>query len=553
MRTNLLDENLAGQKFQLYRFQDITTQKTHEAHLAELTRTASTFGNDDRQNIEKILALLGEIYGADACLFNVKVGSNLITKASWNAPAGYQEVDKADGHICTDVIRERRADPVAIQQLQQTAYASTDPNVQQYNLQTYLGIALSAENHPGATICMVFTQNREFTESELQLLKLASYVVSNELTRQSQLNKLTAAEANMRVVLENSLDSIWSVDTDFRITYVNEAFRKAYFRAFHVELSEGMHILNTLPQQIRPVWEERYRRGLKGERFVFIDSVPLDNDVAYIEQSVMPIVIDNRVTGISFYGRNITEKYLAEQRLIQSEQRLSQLNAAKDRLFSIISHDLRSPFNNIIGLSEVIEEMAAENGNEALKEYASAILRVSKNTFALLENLLHWSRMQSGKMQLEPAKVSLAHIVAQELEFLHQHINKKLIKITNQVDQGHYVMADAQSLAVIVRNLISNAIKFSHAEGEVVLESELDNAYVLLRVRDFGVGIPADDQKNMFKPETHPTKRGTQNETGTGIGLLLCKELAEKNKGYLLVESRPGKGSTFTLMLNPAG
>ncbi|MCE1202251.1 MAG: ATP-binding protein [Bacteroidia bacterium] len=548
-----LDESKAGTYLKLYIFHDVSALKLHESNLSALTKTITTFGNDTNVNIGKLLALLGEIFGADACFYNKKIGSMLITTASWNAPPGYQEADRAEGHICNDVIQQSRSVATFINELQNTDYLSSDPNVRRYGLNTYLGVPVFQEGKPVATVCMVFTQNRSFSDSELQLLNLVSFVVSNEEARKQQLQKINETEINFRAILENSLDSIWSVDTEFCVTYVNETFKTAYKAAFNVDLEEGICIIDTLPKSLRPVWRSRYEKALKGEHYIFLDSVPLSDDITlFIEVSVMPIIVDGRTTGISFYGRNITEKYLAEQRLLQSEKRLSELNAAKDRVFSVISHDLRSPFNNIIGLSEVIEGLAEEQGNQTIKEYASSILRVSKNTFVVLENLLHWSRVQSGKLKLHADVVRLSEVVAGELEFQQYRVEQKLIKITNQVDASHAVVADAQSVAVIVRNLVSNAIKFSYSEGEIVLKSELQNDNVYFAVQDFGCGISIEDQKALFQLDKHPTRRGTQNETGTGLGLILSKELAEKNEGHLLVHSRTGQGSTFTLVLKAA-
>ncbi len=548
-----LGESKFGRPFKLYNFHDVTALKRHEANLSALTKTITTFGNDTNLNIGKLLALLGEIFGAEACFYNKKIGSMLITTASWNAPPGYQDADRAEGHICNDVLQQNRPVPTLINELQNTDYLSSDPNVRRYGLNTYLGVPVFQEGKPLATVCMVFTQNRNFSDSELQLLNLVSFVVSNEEERKLQLQKINETEINLRAIIENTLDSIWSIDTNFCITYVNGTFKTAYKAAFNVDLEEGICIIDTLPKSLRPVWRSRYEKALKGEHYIFIDSVPQSDDVTlFIEVSVMPIIVNGRTTGISFYGRNITEKYLAEQRLVQSEKRLAELNAAKDRVFSIISHDLRSPFNNIIGLSEVIEGLAEEQGNQTVKEYASSILRVSKNTFVVLENLLHWSRVQSGKYKLHTDVVKLSEIVANELEFQQYRVEQKLIKITNQVDASHAVVADAQSVAVIVRNLVSNAIKFSYSEGEIVLKSELEKDNVYFAVQDFGCGISIEDQKALFQLDKHPTRRGTQNETGTGLGLILCKELAEKNDGHLLVYSRTGQGSTFTLVLKAA-
>lgn len=272
----------------------------------------------------------------------------------------------------------------------------------------------------------------------------------------------------------------------------------------------------------------------------------------YIEVSVMPIQLNGKIKGISFFGRDVTQKYLAEQQLIQKEKYLAEQNAAKDRLFSIISHDLRSPFNNIIGLSEVIEDLAERSGYHTIRQYAESILRVSKNTFAVLENLLFWSRSQAGKLMLHPAAVALHEVVANETDFHQQQLSQKLITLTNRVNQAHLAFADIQSVRIIVRNLISNAIKFSYSEGEIIVQSSLEGNNVLLMVQDFGCGMDLGDLNALFHLDKHPSRRGTQNESGTGIGLILCKELAEKNGGSLLVQSSKGRGSTFTLVLQAA-
>ncbi len=138
-------------------------------------------------------------------------------------------------------------------------------------------------------------------------------------------------------------------------------------------------------------------------------------------------------------------------------------------------------------------------------------------------------------MQLLPVVVSLTEVVSQEIEFQRHRLDQKLINVVNKVDFGHAVMADALSVAVKVRNLISNAIRFSYTEGEIVIQTEKLDGNVLLRVQDYGCGFSVEDQKSLFQIDRHPSRRGTQNETGTGLGLMLCKELSEKNGGHLLV------------------
>ena len=248
------------------------------------------------------------------------------------------------------------------------------------------------------------------------------------------------------------------------------------------------------------------------------------------------------------------KKYLANiadtnRQLHESELKLKELNKSKDKFFSIIAHDLRSPFSSLIGLSEILLEDAEELSKKDITFYASEINTASKNVLKLLENLLQWARIQTGRMEFEPTDINLFNLVSASVSLLARNAAKKGIELINSVSDMLTVYADHNMLQSIIQNLISNAIKFTSKDGKIEIGAMLSGDNVEIFVKDDGVGISKQDLKKIFKIDQHITSKGTANEKGSGLGLILCKELAEKNNGDIRVSSEINKGSTFTLTL----
>jgi signal transduction histidine kinase len=236
-------------------------------------------------------------------------------------------------------------------------------------------------------------------------------------------------------------------------------------------------------------------------------------------------------------------------KLKKSEKKLLEINANKDKFFSIISHDLKSPFGSILGISEMLVSDYDELSSDEIKEMIIILRNSSINVYELLEGLLEWAQTQTGRMKYEFENINLFDKSKKAISILRANAENKNIVITNKIKEGTYVFADKKAISTIIRNLVANAIKFTHPGGNITLSSEKLDDKIVVSVSDTGVGLSEKDINKLIKIEEHHTTVGTNNETGTGVGLILCKELVEKHGGKIWVESELGKGSKFMLTL----
>ena len=243
--------------------------------------------------------------------------------------------------------------------------------------------------------------------------------------------------------------------------------------------------------------------------------------------------------------RDITERKKAEQALMESESRLSELNATKDRFFSIISHDLRSPFNSIVGFSDLLATQVKNKDYQGIERYARIIRKSSEKAMELLTNLLEWSRTQTSSIEFAPEYFELVTTIQEVLDLLEDSAQQKSITITRELPHNLPMMADKAMIHTILRNLLSNAIKFTHPGGRIAIATEQQPHQVVVSVTDTGIGMQPEDIGKLFRTDQQFTRPGTRKETGTGLGLLLCKEFVELHGGTIDAESQPNQGSRF--------
>lgn len=304
----------------------------------------------------------------------------------------------------------------------------------------------------------------------------------------------------------------------------------------------GRSIENILPGQ--PGLYEQIRKRTDGSLMLEIGK---ERSARHLEVNIKPLFEDHNVfSGLIILIRDVTHRVNIEKKMQLQSAELMAMNKLKDRLFSIIAHDLRAP---LINLNDIMNML--NNGMLTEAEFRSFVPHLSKNigyTSGLLENLLFWSKSQLQGEVLKPVSFQVKELADNTLQLFESVITEKEIIAENKIDQSCIAYADKDMIQFIIRNLISNAVKFCKRGGNITLSSRTEGDTSILCFRDTGVGISETDQKKLFEAETFTT-RGTDNEQGTGLGLLLCKEFIEKNGGKIWVESQPGIGSKFCVEL----
>ncbi|GAB4323566.1 MAG: hypothetical protein Kow00127_16250 [Bacteroidales bacterium] len=252
---------------------------------------------------------------------------------------------------------------------------------------------------------------------------------------------------------------------------------------------------------------------------------------------------------IMMVALDITARKQALTEMARNQEELRQANAMKDKFFSIIAHDLKNPFNAILGFSNLLNDAYDSFDDGQRKAFIKNITDASENTFKLLQNLLEWSRTQTGAIDYQPAVIDLNNVVAETLKTQQASAKRKKIKFTVDIPISMTVLADNNMLQTILRNLVSNAVKFTPSGGVVAINAEAKEGNVEISVTDTGIGISPKDKENLFRIDKVVLSKGTDNETGSGLGLILCHELVARHGGWIWVESEPGKGSTFRFTL----
>ena len=385
----------------------------------------------------------------------------------------------------------------------------------------------------------------EFSRLE-DLVKKRTEALERELGDRIRLDEqLRENEAIFSQFMEHSPVYVFFKDDQIRSLRLSRNYETMLGRKLEELLGKNMDELfpSDLAKEMVRLDQQILEKGEK----VQVDEVLHGRNYTTIK---FPIQVDGEHRFLAGFTIDITERKSAEDALKNSEARLIELNATKDKFFSIISHDLKSPFNSLLGFSNLLVDQIEKKNYQGIEEYARIIQLSSKRVMELLENLLQWSRSQTGRIEFSPEFFELDMVIREVTELLNDTALQKNIKITNASLPKTIAYADKYMLGTILRNLISNAIKFTHSGGDIRITAEQDNNELLVSIADNGVGIPNGMIPKLFKIEESFTTAGTLKEHGTGLGLILCKDFVEKHGGRIWVESNSQNlnqngGSTF--------
>ncbi|MBN1970162.1 MAG: PAS domain S-box protein [Candidatus Delongbacteria bacterium] len=357
---------------------------------------------------------------------------------------------------------------------------------------------------------------------------------------------------NFEAFLNQTSDFVYFKDNESRFVFCSQPLAEITGHKHWKEMI-GKHDLEVFPTDTAKIYYEE-------ELPVFKEGIPLlektdpyydkNGNKRFVLTNKWPLFDDNKqIVGIFGISRDITDRLEAEQKIKKSEKQLKELNATKDKFFSIIAHDLRNPFNALIGMNDLVSKKIDADDIETAKEILEHINNSSNQALNLLNNLLQWSRIQTGNLEFQPSHFDFEKSLGNVLALLEVNYKKKDISLKVTIEPYLQVYADKFMIETIMRNLISNAIKFTKKGGKIEVIAIKPGNRLEVSVQDSGIGISESKINMLFSIENNITSYGTENEKGSGLGLILCKEFIEKHNGKIWVESKENKGTRFTFKI----
>ena len=365
--------------------------------------------------------------------------------------------------------------------------------------------------------------------------------------------KLKESETRFRSMADTSPLAIYmSEGLDQKALYINPTFTNLFG-----------YVLDEIPsaEQWWPLAypDENYRKQISVEWKTKIEYAithhseiePMETNVTCKDGSIKNILWGFSAVGNQnwAYGLNLTDQKIAEEIVKKQNNDLTKLNADKDRFISILAHDLKGPFNNIIGFLDLIMEGLRETPLDETENRLKIVNQSAARVYNLLEDLLTWTRAQSGNSPFNPEELDLESICSDVINNLELTAKNKNISLEYLPTEKTLIFADKNSINTVIRNLVSNALKYTNKGGLIQIKAEIQKSDIRISVSDNGIGIDPERARKLFDFASIQSTPGTEKEKGTGLGLLLCKEFIEKHKGKIWLESTLGKGSEFIFTL----
>jgi PAS domain S-box-containing protein len=374
--------------------------------------------------------------------------------------------------------------------------------------------------------------------------------------RKESEDALEESEKRYKRIIENLTDYLYTVkikDGTVIETIHNDACKVITGYSPEDFYKDPYLWINMIVPDDRELVAARFYKILKGQDLPPLEHriISKDGKIRWISDTIIPKYNANG-TLVSYDGviKEITERKQAEETIKLKNEELIRVNAEKDKIFSVIAHDLRSPFNSFLGFTELMADELDTLSTAEIQKIAMSMRNSATNLFQLLENLLEWSRFQRGLTSFNPQSILLLPRITDNLRSVFELAEKKGIDIVIDVPNDLVVFADENLLGSIIRNLAFNAVKFTFRGGKINISTNATlSDFAEISVKDSGIGMNEDIQKNLFKIEEQTSRTGTDGEPSTGLGLIICKEFVEEHGGKIWVNSEEGKGSEFKFTL----
>ncbi len=491
--------------------------------------------------------LLTSLTNSEDVIEGLACGANNFISKPYDEPYLLSNIEKTIQNKALNKTKETRVDIAALIGGQQH-HINLDPQL----MYTLLISTYEAAMHKNAELLKTQDELKKINEHQEELIQERTAELSNEIKEHKKTERaLITSEKRIDLAVKSANIGMWDLNL-----IVDEAWRSP------------LHDQIFGYEKLLPKWGQK----------IFMEHVA-DEDKSNVEQSFKNAFLSgklkfecriNRADGmlrwINVYGRvqyshqknpirmlgtvmDITDRKFAENEIELKNKELEKSNNEKDLLFSVIAHDLKSPFNGFMGLIEILVEEGLTLPKSELLNIYKQLNNAANDLYLLLENLLEWSVLQRQSIQISTKELTLSNIVTENINQISEHAKQKEIEIINEIPFDQKVFSDEKMLHTILRNLLSNAVKFSNRGGKIRFISIINNDEIEISVIDNGIGMASDKLPKLFKVGENVSVKGTAGEASTGLGLILCKELIEKLKGKIWAKSKENEGSVFTISL----
>ena len=379
-----------------------------------------------------------------------------------------------------------------------------------------------------------------------------------EITNQAlKLKKANVELIKLSKAASETDNAITIFDKDGNVEWVNEGFKRMY--GYSLKQYKSEKSINIVDSSDNPNIKEAIQSCINNKKSVVYESKTETRDGKKLwAQTTLTHVVDKDGETLNLIAieSDITEIKTAHKEILKQKKEIEEQrdklaisNATKNKFFRIIAHDLRNPISTLAGSTNLIFNDFDEYNKEQTKGFIGELNKLSLTTFNLLENLLDWSSTQTGEIKFSPEPIDINSLTAENIELIKQKVDSKNIQLKLNIEKNTTAFADENMVKTVIRNLLSNAVKFTPEKGEIEISCYVDEEFVKYSVNDSGIGISEEDQKKLFRIDTHHTTPGLSNEKGSGLGLILCKEFVEKNGGEINISSKPNEGTTIQFSL----
>ncbi len=537
---------------------EISLLHKKDVRLSRLVEILSNNTDKACDRTSKLVSQIGETLGAITCTYSRLENGQLSPFSAWESPFNRGITPQIFSKQLFDYLTDHKETLALIRKPLLTEFLKSEPSYNEDSgVKAILGFTIIKNNAVDGILTAVFPFNYALSNFDRLFIQTVSLAIGNESSNE----KATASSSELafRDLIDRFSDPVFILSSEGFILETNKAAVHCFGYDREELIDQTPLFISAEEEYNNAVIYQKIAKAFSGEPQKFEWLVKNKSGVILsTEISLAKSNYKGHETVLAT-GRDLTETKKVMKELMHHNHELEESNLSKDKFFSIFAHDLKNPFQGLLGFIDLLYEDLDELSNEQVKEYLSNVRNASYHTYALLENLLEWSRIQSGKMPFTPTVFNIHDEINSVLNVLDNNATQKDIKLINEVDLGIKVEADRNMIRSIVQNIVTNSIKFSNSNGRVVIRGRVPNNYTKTKsskepgeaqwleisVADNGIGIPEEILPKLFKLNGQYSSAGTANEPGTGLGLVLCHEMVEKNGGRIWAESIPGQGTTF--------